>query len=92
MVLEGLAAGLPMIVARRGGIPEIARDAALYFDPTNMPELVHQLTSLLDSADYRREMSQKARAQAERWSWVNQYRKVRAAVDPINVMKFATEG
>jgi glycosyltransferase involved in cell wall biosynthesis len=92
VVLEGLAAGLPMIVARRGGIPEIARDAALYFDPTNLAELVHHLSCLLDNAAHRRELGRKARAQAQRWSWPNQYRKLRGAVDPTDVMRFAVDG
>ena len=92
VVLEGLASGLPMLVARRGGIPEIAREAALYFDPTNMVELVHQLSCLLDNAPYRRQLGIQARAQAERWSWSNQYRKLRAAVNATDAMQFAVDG
>jgi glycosyltransferase involved in cell wall biosynthesis len=92
VVLEGLAAGLPMLVTRRGGIPEIAGDAALYFDPTNMVELVQQIASLLDDAVLRRELGAKAREQAERWSWPNQYQKLQRAVNANDAMPFAVDG
>jgi glycosyltransferase involved in cell wall biosynthesis len=82
VVLEGLAAGLPMVVARRGGIPEVAGDAVLYFDPKDVSGLVHQLGRLLDDAPLRAQLRTRARAQAERWSWANQYRRLRAALDP----------
>jgi glycosyltransferase involved in cell wall biosynthesis len=79
-------------VTRRGGIPEIAGDAALYFDPTNMVELVQQIASLLDDAVLRRKLGAKAREQAERWSWPNQYQKLQRAVNANDAMPFAVDG
>src|SRR5207253_334060 len=43
IVAEALASGLPSVVSNRGGIPEIAGDAALYFAPPNVDQLAERL-------------------------------------------------
>jgi glycosyltransferase involved in cell wall biosynthesis len=73
-MLEGLASGLAMVVSRRGGIPEGCGDAALYFDPPNADALAIHLASLLEDAQLRGMLAERARARAELFSWQNQYR------------------
>jgi glycosyltransferase involved in cell wall biosynthesis len=72
-VLEGLACGLPSVVARRGGIPEIAGDAALYFDPPDVDQLAAQLRTLLASSQTRRDYSAKSLRQAGIFAWPRQF-------------------
>ncbi|MBC7784020.1 MAG: glycosyltransferase family 4 protein [Burkholderiales bacterium] len=74
---EGMACGLPSIVARRGGIPEVAADAALYFTPPDIDELSAQLERLINSTAERADWAAKARARATQITWTNQYRELR---------------
>ncbi len=76
-VPEGLASGLPCIVSRRGGIPEEAADAALYFTPPNIDSLAEKLALLLDDPTAARQWGQRARARALEITWENQYRILR---------------
>jgi glycosyltransferase involved in cell wall biosynthesis len=72
-VLEGLACGLPMIVSRRGGIPEEAADAALYFSPPDTAQFATHLATLLDDPAQRVTLAAKARTRALQLSWHHQY-------------------
>jgi glycosyltransferase involved in cell wall biosynthesis len=75
-VLEALACGLPSVVSRRGGIPEAAGDAALFFDPPDVEQLAGQLKLLLTDANARNELSWKARAQAVKMTWEHSYQQL----------------
>lgn len=44
--LEAMACGAALITTRRGGLPEIGGDAAVYFDPDSPDALVHALLDL----------------------------------------------
>jgi glycosyltransferase involved in cell wall biosynthesis len=80
-VPEALACGLPTIAARRGGIPEVGGDAVLYFQPPSADELAERLAYLLDDEQARADFGRRARERAALFSWRNQYRKLRAAVE-----------
>jgi len=86
-VLEGLACGLPTIASRRGGIPEIGGDAAMYFRPPDVDELAQQLSHLLDDERARAEWGARARARAETFSWSNQYGTLSAALDTARMAR-----
>jgi glycosyltransferase involved in cell wall biosynthesis len=79
-LLEGLACGLPTVASTRGGIPEAAGDAALYFHPPDVDELAERLGQLLDNEQARGAWGARARARAEALSWSNQYLALRAAL------------
>ncbi|MGH7214702.1 MAG: glycosyltransferase family 4 protein, partial [Tepidisphaeraceae bacterium] len=64
-VLEGIGCGLPSVVSRRGGIPEIGADAVLYFKPPNVDELAERLAYLVDDESAREAWGHRARARAE---------------------------
>ncbi len=81
VVLEGMASGLPMVVARSGGIPEIAGRCALYFAPPDIEGLVNQLSLLIEDPNLRGEMGRLARAEAETMTWAIQYQKLRAVIE-----------
>ena len=72
-IFEALACGLPTVTTRRGGLPEIGGDAALYFDPDKPDSLADTLAPLIQSAQLRAEWSRNARARAKSLSWENQY-------------------
>lgn len=77
---EALACALPAVVSRRGGLPEIGRDAVLYFRPPDVDELADALAHLIDDGPAREEWGRRARARAAGLSWSDQYERLQAAV------------
>ena len=75
-VLEAMACGLPSIVSRRGGIPEAAGDAALYFDPPDIDQLAAQLALLLSESAVFQNHSLKSRERAMEMTWDRSYRQM----------------
>lgn len=63
-VLEALWSGLPVISSNASSMPEVAKDAALYFDPLDAEALAHQLQRLLNDADLRLDLIEKGKARA----------------------------
>lgn len=74
---EGLGSGLPCVLSRRGGIPEMAGDAALYFESGRVDQLAAHLADLVDDPDKRTAWGQKARQRALEISWPSQYQVLR---------------
>lgn len=75
---EGLGCGLPCVLSRRGGIAEMAADAAIYFSPPNVDELAERLEFFLEHPEARAEWGQRARQRAVATSWQKQYRILRS--------------
>jgi glycosyltransferase involved in cell wall biosynthesis len=46
-ILEAMRRGVPVACARASALPEVAGDAALYFDPHSVPDISHALIELL---------------------------------------------
>ncbi len=72
-VLEGMSCGLATVTTKRGGIPEMAADSALYYDYEDPGTLAQVLSGLLEDPSARRQWADKARARAEAMSWEQQY-------------------
>ena len=68
-LLEALALGVPVAAARMSALPEIAGDAALYFDPHNVAELAAVLERLVEDEALRDDLRTKASERAQMFSW-----------------------
>jgi alpha-1,3-rhamnosyl/mannosyltransferase len=67
--LEAMASGVPVLVANRASLPEVAGDAALLLDP-DVPEATSRLLrSLLEDDDARRQWAERARRRAATFTW-----------------------
>jgi glycosyltransferase involved in cell wall biosynthesis len=62
-LLQGAAAGLPLIGSRAGGIPEIVRqdESGLLIEPANIPALAHAMTRLATDPGLRERLGAGAR-------------------------------
>ena len=69
ILIEAMAAGLPIASSSRGPMPEVLGDAGVYFDPEDPAALALQLRALVDSAELRSALAQRAFERAARYSW-----------------------
>ena len=69
ILLEALASGRPLLASNRGPMPELAGDAAVYFDPGDPAELAEKLLGLIDDAVRLEELGGKARSRSELYDW-----------------------
>ena len=67
-VLEAMAAGCPVVASARGGIPEVAGEAALLTDP--QPEtLADAMAKIIQDERLRERLSELGRARAQSFTW-----------------------
>src|SRR6185312_6514335 len=69
VLLEAMAAGLPVVAARAAAIPEVVPEplCGCLFEPGNEADLAHTLDALLGDATVRRDQSATARRHAARF-------------------------
>jgi glycosyltransferase involved in cell wall biosynthesis len=68
-LLEAMAHGVPSITARSSSLPEVAGDAALYFDPLNSQELEAAILRILDDRALREALIARGRERAAQFRW-----------------------
>jgi glycosyltransferase involved in cell wall biosynthesis len=69
ILLEAMAAGLPIASSNRGPMPEILGDAGVYFDPENVGEIERALGALIGNGQARERFAAAAFARAGEYSW-----------------------
>lgn len=103
VLLEAMAAGCPVVTPLAGGTSDVVQDGrtGFLYDPASAMGAVEAIRRLLFDAELRAEMGQRARADAERWSWgaatyqlEQYYRKVlaREAYLPRQIAERRTKG
>jgi glycosyltransferase involved in cell wall biosynthesis len=70
-VLEAMARGTPVACSDRPALPEVAGDAALYFDPTDETAIARTIEELLRDEGLRAHLGAAGREQARRFSWAD---------------------
>jgi glycosyltransferase involved in cell wall biosynthesis len=68
-VLEAMASGTPVICSRAASLPEVASDAAVYFDPSSPEELASQIEQVLHSDALRTDLRSKGLERAKQLTW-----------------------
>jgi glycosyltransferase involved in cell wall biosynthesis len=68
-VLQAMACGTPVACSNTHSLPEIAEDAAIYFNPADLDSIISSLQSLLDSPELQKELIQKGFRQSAKFSW-----------------------
>jgi glycosyltransferase involved in cell wall biosynthesis len=68
-VLEGFAAGVPVLTSNVSSLPEVAGDAAVLVDPTDVDAIASALTELLLDEDLRAVLSAAGVARAALFTW-----------------------
>ena len=68
-ILEAMASGCPVITANTSSLPEVAGDAAILADPSDVPRLADAIHKLLTDDALARELSRKGLRRAALFSW-----------------------
>ncbi|MDQ3015273.1 MAG: glycosyltransferase family 4 protein [Bacteroidota bacterium] len=68
-VVEAMASGTPVICSDVASLPEIAGDAALFFDPGDIDALVAHLKNVAFDHDLRSRLSQAGHQRVQKFSW-----------------------
>jgi glycosyltransferase involved in cell wall biosynthesis len=68
-VLEAQAVGTPVACSNRGGLPEAAGDAAVFFDPEDRQAIVTAIQKVLGDEGLRASLRSKGLARAPAFTW-----------------------
>ncbi|OGH39284.1 MAG: hypothetical protein A3B44_02265 [Candidatus Levybacteria bacterium RIFCSPLOWO2_01_FULL_38_21] len=68
-VLEAMRYGCPVITSNASSLPEAGGDAALYFDPESVEDIVEKIEKVISSEELREEMIKKGHQQIKKFSW-----------------------
>jgi glycosyltransferase involved in cell wall biosynthesis len=68
-VIEAMQRGVPVACSDRTSLPEVAGDAAIYFDPTDVDAIAAAIRRLMGDAALRERLVAAGRRQVERFSW-----------------------
>jgi len=69
-VLEAMASGLPIVTTNTGGTKELINGNGIVFPSQNPQVIADAITELIENAETRKKMAQRARELAEELSWV----------------------
>lgn len=68
-VLEAFSCGCPIAISDRASLPEVAGDAALYFDPQDKDSICCAIKRILSDPNLRKELKRKGYERMKFFSW-----------------------
>jgi glycosyltransferase involved in cell wall biosynthesis len=68
-VLEAMACGTPVVCSRAASLPEVAGDAAEFFEPSGVDDLAEAIERVLNSLERQAALRQKGLERAKQFSW-----------------------
>jgi glycosyltransferase involved in cell wall biosynthesis len=68
-ILEAMRRGVPVACARASALPEVAGDAALYFDPYSVPDIARAMSELLADQRLAERLVALGRARQAEFTW-----------------------
>jgi glycosyltransferase involved in cell wall biosynthesis len=69
ILLEAMTAGLPIASSDRGPMPEVLKDAGLYFNPESVTSIKNCLQYMIENPDLRQRLGKKAKQYSQTYSW-----------------------
>ena len=78
-VVEAMKAGIPVVAANRGALPDTVGAAGQLVDPDDALALAHVLTGIVNFRDVQQHMAAMGRAQAARFTWTHTAQRTREA-------------
>jgi glycosyltransferase involved in cell wall biosynthesis len=78
-VLEAMARGVPVLTSNRSALPEVAGDAAVLVDPTDLDAITGGLIELAQNQDLRKQLAERGKTRAATFPWKTAVSKTWAA-------------
>ncbi len=69
ILIEAMTAGLPIACSKSGPMPEVLRNAGVYFDPAKTQDIAEAMLTLVNSADLRERLAAQAKELSWAYSW-----------------------
>lgn len=69
IVLEAMAAGLPIISSCKGPMPEVISDGGIYFDPYSLKSIANSIDRVYLDYEFSLKLAARAQENARRFSW-----------------------
>ncbi len=77
-VLAAMTLGAPVVAATNAALTEIGGDAVLLVDPYDVEDIARAITTIVNDADLRRELSRRGAAQAAKFSVAHYRERIRS--------------
>lgn len=68
-IIEAMSLGCPVCCSNTSSIPEVAGEAANYFDPSNIENMTNSIEEVVFSSEKRNELIKRGFVQNEKFSW-----------------------
>ena len=68
-ILEAMKCGIPLAVSNTTSMPEVAGDAAIYFDPSDTESIANSMLKLMENKNLREKLIANAKRQSAMFSW-----------------------
>jgi glycosyltransferase involved in cell wall biosynthesis len=68
-ILEAMRRGVPVACSNASSLPEVAGDAARYFDPYSVPDISAALIALIDDRDEAARLAARGRERERQFTW-----------------------
>lgn len=69
ILIEAMAAALPIACSKYGPMPEVLGKAGVYFDPLQAQDIATAMCTLMQHADLRNELAVKSKRLSQEYSW-----------------------
>jgi glycosyltransferase involved in cell wall biosynthesis len=69
ILIEAMAAGLPILSSDMGPMPEVLGDSGLYFNPRSVDSICNAVTQLIENKERRASMALECWEKAKHYSW-----------------------
>ena len=69
ILLEAMTAGLPIASSDRGPMPEVLKDAGLYFNPESVTSIKNCLQYMIENPDLQQSLGAKAKQYSQAYNW-----------------------
>jgi glycosyltransferase involved in cell wall biosynthesis len=79
--------GAPVVTSNTSSLPEVAGDAALLVNPSNVEELANAVLQIISDTQLRDELIKKGKARAALFSWERTARETLEVYKSIQGMK-----
>ncbi|MDR3156037.1 MAG: glycosyltransferase family 4 protein [Holosporaceae bacterium] len=67
-IIEAMAAGVPVACSTAGSLPEVAGNAALFFNPINVDEIEKAIATMVSDGNLRKTLVERGYRQAEKFA------------------------